>query len=96
MVTSVFDVALGYPWPAGYPERVLRNDFTDRWSGHEATLVVDADAHARLATGIAVGDVAVIPVNAGQGVGALTEARSVADVIERLCLDGLKGRSARR
>ncbi len=29
----------------------------------------------------------MMPVNVGQGVGSLTEARSVAHVIERLCVD---------
>ncbi len=38
VVTSAFDVALGYPWPRQFPERVLRNVFTDQWSGHEAQL----------------------------------------------------------
>lgn len=30
VTTSVFDVALGYPWPSRFPERVLRNEFWDR------------------------------------------------------------------
>ena len=36
VITSAFDAALGYPWPSEYPERVLRNEFTARWTGHEA------------------------------------------------------------
>ena len=87
VVTSAFDVALGYPWPPQYPERVLRNDFTDRWSGNEAQLAVDPDAPTGLVAGISAGNVGVIPVNAGQGVGSLSEACSAAQVIERLCLD---------
>ncbi len=87
VVTSVFDIALGYPWPAGYPERVLRNDFTDQWAGRETNLATDRDARTGFTAAIAAGKVEMIPVNAGQGVGALTEARSVADVVERLCVD---------
>jgi nitronate monooxygenase len=87
VVTSAFDVALGYPWPPQYPARVLRNDFTDRWTGHEAQLAVDNDAPTALAAGILAGDLALVPVDAGQGVGSLTEACSAANVIERLCLD---------
>ncbi|MGO8863674.1 MAG: NAD(P)H-dependent flavin oxidoreductase [Acidimicrobiales bacterium] len=87
VVTTAFDVALGYPWPSEYPERVLRNDFTDRWSGHEAQLAVDGDARAAMVGGISDGDTALIPVDAGQGVGSLSEARSAAHVIERLCLE---------
>ena len=87
VVTSAFDVALGYPWPSQYPERVLRNDFTDRWTGHEAQLAIDRDAPTALTAAIAAGNAAMIPVNAGQGVGSLTEARSAAHVIEQLCLE---------
>jgi nitronate monooxygenase len=87
VVTSAFDVALGYPWPPQYPERVLRNDFTDRWTGHEAQLAIDRDAPTALTAAIATGNAAMIPVDAGQGVGFLTEARSAAHIIERLFLD---------
>lgn len=87
VLTRAFDVSLGYPWPARYPERVLRNDFTNRWSGHEAKLALDHDAHAALAAGIAAGDVALSPINAGQGVGSLVESHSAAQIIEHLCLD---------
>jgi nitronate monooxygenase len=87
VVTRAFDVALGYPWPPQYPERVLRNDFTDRWTEHEAQLAIDRDAPTALTAAIAAGDAAMIPVNAGQGVGFLTEARSAAHIIERLCLE---------
>jgi nitronate monooxygenase len=87
VVTRAFDVGLGYPWPPEYPERVLRNDFTDRWSGHEAQLAVDRNAQTALAAGISAEDAALAPVNAGQGVGSLTEARSAAHVIEQLRLD---------
>jgi nitronate monooxygenase len=87
VVTSAFDVALGYPWPSQYPERVLRNDFTDRWTGHEAQLAIDRDAPTALTAAIAAGNAAMIPVDAGQGVGSLTEARSAAHVIEQLCLE---------
>ena len=83
-VTRPFDVARRYPWPAEYPERVLRNDFTNRWSGHEAQLALDHDAHAALAAGIATRDVALAPVNTGQGVDTLVESHSAAHIIEQL------------
>ncbi len=44
VVTRVFDVALGYPWPPEYPERVLRNEFTDRWTGDDVQPAADRDA----------------------------------------------------
>jgi nitronate monooxygenase len=41
--TRVFDIAQRYP--ATFPERVLRNRFTDRWHGHEQEL--SAEPHAQ-------------------------------------------------
>lgn len=87
VTTRVFDVALGYPWPPTLPERVLRNTFTNRWHGREAELIDDQDARAALATAIATNDHEAAPVNAGQGVGALTAVRPVADVIEQLVVE---------
>jgi nitronate monooxygenase len=79
VTTRVFDIARGYPWPATIPERVLRNDFVDRWDGREDELAADPSARAALA--------ATAPPNAGQGVGMVTDARPAAEVIERLCRD---------
>jgi nitronate monooxygenase len=83
VVTRVFDVAQQYPWPATLPERVLRNEFVDRFDGHED--LVDADARDTLAAAVAAEDYRVAPVNAGQGVGMVHRSRRAADVIEQLC-----------
>ncbi|MGE2718128.1 NAD(P)H-dependent flavin oxidoreductase [Mycolicibacterium celeriflavum] len=85
VTTRAFDVAFGYPWPATLPERVLRNDFVDRFDGRED--LVDDDARAGLAAAAAAEDYRVAPVNAGQGVGMVRETRSAAEVIERLCAE---------
>ncbi len=38
VLTSVFDIAMGIPWPDGVAGRAIRNRFTDRWHGHEDEL----------------------------------------------------------
>ncbi|MRH89016.1 nitronate monooxygenase [Nocardia sp. SYP-A9097] len=83
VVTRVFDVAMGLPWPAQFPARVLRNAFTDRWSGLGDKLPEAARAAlhaARLAD-----DPDIVPIDAGTGVGAVTEVRPVAQVLTDLC-----------
>jgi len=47
------NVALGYPWPSRYPERVLRNEFWERWAGREDLRSADLDALSEL---VAAGD----------------------------------------
>lgn len=38
VLTRVFDLVQGIPWPAKYPGRALRNRFTDAWHGREGLL----------------------------------------------------------
>lgn len=85
VTTRVFDVAQQYPWPARLPERVLRNEFVERYDGREES--VDAEARAALAGALATEDYRVAPVNAGQGVGMVRDSRPAAEVIQRLCTE---------
>ena len=85
--TRVFDIAQQYPWPATIPERVLRNEFTNRWHGHEEELTVDRRAHDELAAAIVADDHRLAPINAGQGVAALRVVRPAAEVIGQLCTE---------
>jgi nitronate monooxygenase len=85
VMTSVFDAALGYPWPPEYPERVLCNEFTRRWSGREEEVASNGEARAALTAAISDNDFTIAPVNAGQGVGLLTEIRPAKEVLEYFC-----------
>jgi nitronate monooxygenase len=85
VITRVFDVALGYQWPSKFEERVLRNEFFERWSGREETLTSDAEARTALAAAIAAEDFDVAHVDAGQGVGLTTEVRPAADIVRQMC-----------
>ncbi|HEX4393195.1 MAG TPA: nitronate monooxygenase [Mycobacterium sp.] len=83
--TRVYDIVRRLPWAERFPSRVLRNDFVARWTGHEDALAEDADAEAELATAIAADDRRIAAVDAGQGVGMVTDVAPVGQVIERLC-----------
>ena len=69
--TTSFDVGLGLDWPAGFGGRALRNEYSDRWHGHEDELAGSPAPP--------VGDDA--PIWAGQAVSLVTGLQSVADVI---------------
>ena len=40
------DLARKLPWPQRYSARVLKNQFIERWHGHETELVAVADEEA--------------------------------------------------
>ncbi|MBW0013648.1 nitronate monooxygenase [Mycobacterium sp.] len=83
VVTRVFDVAKGRPWPARFPSRVLANDFVVRWTGREDSL--DPRACDELAAAVAADDRRIAPVDAGQGVGMVSDDASVGEVIAHMC-----------
>ena len=85
VTTRVFDIAQQLPWPARFPSRVLRNDFTGRWEHSEDALTGNTAARDELAAASAADDPAVAPVDAGQGVGMVTESAPVGQVIDELC-----------
>lgn len=85
VVSRVWDVALGLPWPERFPERMLRTAFVDRWHGHEEELARDSAAQEEFRRAVAAEDYSVVPIDAGAGVGALTQKHTAADVIRFLC-----------
>ncbi|MFF2276777.1 NAD(P)H-dependent flavin oxidoreductase [Agromyces sp. NPDC058126] len=89
--TSALDAALGLPWPERFPERVIRNDLVDEWLDRVEelrTAVVSTEGTDLVALRAAIvaanrdSDHALVPVDAGQGVGLLRESRPVAAVID--------------
>ncbi|PRI10083.1 NAD(P)H-dependent flavin oxidoreductase [Leucobacter massiliensis] len=84
LVSRVLDVALERPWPSRFPERLLRTPFVECWHGREAELAADAEARAEFRAAVAAADYATVPLDAGQGVGALTAVRTAAEVVAEL------------
>jgi nitronate monooxygenase len=84
--TRVFDIGQGLAWPARFGSRVLRNDFVARWSDTPDALAQDERARAELAAAIAADDRRIAPVDAGEGVGMVNDARPAGEVIEWLCV----------
>jgi hypothetical protein len=85
VTTRLFDVALEYPWPTKYPERVLRNEFWERWQGREEQLSADPKAISEFKASRASGNSGSTHVDAGQGVGRLTQVRTASDVVSEMC-----------
>lgn len=83
--TRVYDIVRHLPWAERFPSRVLRNDFVNRWAGREDALAEDPDAEAELVSAIAADDRRIAAVDAGQGVGMVTDVAPVGEVIDRLC-----------
>jgi nitronate monooxygenase len=84
VLTRVFDVAQGIPWPERFAGRALRNRFTDRWHGREAELATDAAAGSDLDGARRTADYDMAYVYAGQAVGLVRASRPAAEVVRDL------------
>jgi len=82
--TRVFDIVRGAPWPAIYPGRALRNDFAERWHGHEDELAADQAARERDYLATHESDFGTRVVWAGEGVDLVRDIPSAAEIIERI------------
>ncbi len=85
VTTRVFDIALGYGWPPRYPERLLADPLSREWLGREDEVIERESARTALAEALRAEDGAAGHVNAGQGVGMLTQVQSATDVMAWLC-----------
>jgi nitronate monooxygenase len=81
--TRVFDVVRGAPWPAIYPGRALRNDFSARWHGKEDALAADQPAQESVYLATTADDFSTRVVWAGEGVDLVKDIPTAAEIIER-------------
>lgn len=59
--TRVFDLAQGLAWPAEFPGRALRDDFTARWHGHEDDVPTEGYEGGHVYAGAAAGAIYDVP-----------------------------------
>jgi len=79
ILSSVFDQAAGWGWPADIPERVIANDFTRRHADGRS-----AEARAEFTAAGAADDPRGMSINAGLGVGHLRAELPAAEVLAAL------------
>jgi nitronate monooxygenase len=88
VLTDVFDIALGMPWPDGVSGRALRNRFVERWEDREPELRAWANEHRdeyrRLAGAPEVDERAVW---AGEASSFVASVESAGDVVRALAAE---------
>jgi len=85
VLTDVFDIVIGMPWPEGVSGRALRNRFSDEWHGREDALRTWADEHRAeyLASGPDV-EVEERGIWTGEAAELVTRIEPAGDVVRRL------------
>src|SRR4051794_17696326 len=84
MQTRVFDIVRGAPWPAIYPGRALRNDFSAEWHGREDDLAARQAEVETAYFATTPDDFSKRVVWAGESVDLVDDIPSAAEIIERI------------
>lgn len=87
VLTQVFDIISGLPWPGAIHDRVRRNRTTDEWSEREAELRARRDEVAATFPTGSVPDPERDAIRYGQSAGAVDAIRPAADVVEAISRD---------
>ena len=80
--TRVFDIIRGAAWPAIYPGRALRNNFSAEWHGGEEELQAAQPVEEKAYLATAADDFRSRVVWAGESVDLVNDIRSAAEIIE--------------
>lgn len=85
ILTDVFDIARGVPWPDGVSGRALRNRFAEEWHGREEELRAWArDHHDEYVAAGAASEAETQGIWAGEATSFVTQTESAADVVRDL------------
>jgi nitronate monooxygenase len=91
VLTKVYDIASGLPWPEAIQDRVRRNEFVDRWTGRESELADHRDdPDVAAASAPTEFDAATHPVRYGQAAGAVDRIRPAAEVVRSISDDAAR------
>ena len=82
--TSVYDIVNNRFWPPGYTGRLVRNEFVQKWEGHEKELAqVREQEFKRVQNAFGTGDFNIGNVTVGEAIGLIHDLPTAADVINR-------------
>jgi nitronate monooxygenase len=85
VLTRAYDLAMNRPFPAAYPARAVRNDFTDTWHTHDDEVAVrQPELSAQIRQAEAAGDARVAEVLGGNAVGLIHAIEPAADIVRRI------------
>ena len=83
--TKVYDIISGAPFPRGIGDRVLRNNFTTHWHGHEDEVIARRnELQPQVTEASKAGDAQVAPARAGNAAGLINQVRPAGEIIRAI------------
>ncbi len=88
VLTKVYDLVNNSPFPKTIGDRVLRNEFTDKWNKRDDDVVGNREDIAKeLHVAMESGDLSIAPVRAGSASGLIAAIEPAAMIINRIIDD---------
>jgi nitronate monooxygenase len=86
--TSVYDIVRQRFWPPGYTGRLMRNEFIEKWQGHEKALAgVHANELEKVEKASGTGDFDTANVTVGESIGLIHDIPKAGDLINRIVVE---------
>ncbi len=84
VLTKVYDLTFAYPFPSTIGDRVLSNDYTARWHGHDEDVVAHREQlREQVSAAMKEGDVHLAAVRAGNAVGLIHSIESAGTIVRQ-------------
>jgi len=85
---SVYDIVRQRFWPPGYTGRLMRNEFIEKWQGHERELAgVHADELQKVEKASESDDFDTANVTVGESIGLIHDIPKAGDLINRMIVE---------
>ncbi|MBV8696067.1 MAG: nitronate monooxygenase [Chloroflexi bacterium] len=84
VLTKVYDLTFAYPFPSTIGDRVVSNDYTARWHGHDEDVVAHREElREQVLAAMKDGDVHLAAVRAGNAIGLIHRIESAGDIVRQ-------------
>ena len=85
VLTKIYDLTLGFPFPPTVGDRVLRNDFTAEWHGRDDEVVVQhEELRSQVIVAMKEGNARIAAVRGGNAVGLIHEIEAAGDIVRQV------------
>jgi nitronate monooxygenase len=85
VLTKVYDLTLGFPFPPTIGDRVLRNDFTAEWHGRDDEVVAQREElRSQVIVAMKEGNARIAAVRGGNAVGLIHEIEAAGDIVRQV------------
>jgi len=84
ILTKVYDLTFDFPFPATVGDRMLRNNYTTTWHGHEEEMLAHREElREQVSAAMKDGDTRLAPVRAGNAVGLIRSIEAAGDIVRQ-------------